>query len=177
MARLHGDAEPPWPPHLVEYRREDGWESKLDWEIARVHWARSQGFKHYKMLPLLQRMAQLPNPGETWKTPPSLMEGSRVWELGCASGRSKSWRPSWWRCEGSGPVVQKVDPFAKAIHDLCVAAGVKCDQGARCAAHTSTKRSRNLTLSEAQLMCRQQLPTAFQGRPRKPTDADRTASS
>lgn len=52
--------EPDWPPHLAEYRPDDGWESRLDWEIARVHWARSQGFKHFKVLPLIQRMTQRP---------------------------------------------------------------------------------------------------------------------
>jgi hypothetical protein len=56
MATKREAGEPQWPPHLATYRREDGWESKLDWEIARVHWARSKGFKQFKMLPLIQRM-------------------------------------------------------------------------------------------------------------------------
>jgi hypothetical protein len=63
-------------------------------------------------------------------------------------------------------MAKKVDPFAKAIHDLCVAAGAKCggkcDPGARKAAVTSVKRvaqvsgprRRNLTLAEALRMCR-----------------------
>jgi hypothetical protein len=40
-----------------------------------------------------------------------------------------------------------VDPFAKAVHDLCVAAGPNCDQ-ARCAANRNAKRRRNLTVAE-----------------------------
>jgi hypothetical protein len=56
MADFRSDGELQWPPHLAKYRPADGWESKLDWEIARVHWARSQGFKNFKMLPLIQRM-------------------------------------------------------------------------------------------------------------------------
>ena len=63
-------------------------------------------------------------------------------------------------------MAKKVDPFAKAIHELCVAAGVKCggkcDPGARKAAVTSVKRvaqisgqrRRNLTVAEAGRMCR-----------------------
>jgi hypothetical protein len=55
-------------------------------------------------------------------------------------------------------VAKTVDPFAKAIHDLAVAAGAKCgarsDHGARHAADASVKRSRrrNLTVSEAAAM-------------------------
>jgi hypothetical protein len=45
-----------------------------------------------------------------------------------------------------------VDPFAKAVHDLCVAAGAKCDQ-ARFAANRNVKRRRNLTVAEARRMC------------------------
>jgi hypothetical protein len=52
--------EPDWPAHLAEYRADDGWESKLDWQIARLKWARSHGFKQYRMLPLIQRMVQRP---------------------------------------------------------------------------------------------------------------------
>ncbi|MFZ0906390.1 MAG: hypothetical protein WAN71_21470 [Mycobacterium sp.] len=58
--RRERNDEPDWPPHLATYRREDGWESKLDWEIARVKWARSHGFKQFKMLPLVQELAQRP---------------------------------------------------------------------------------------------------------------------
>jgi hypothetical protein len=63
-------------------------------------------------------------------------------------------------------MAKKVDPFAKAIHDLCVAAGAecgaKCDQAARKAANTtsvkrvaqtSPPRRRNLTVAEAGRMC------------------------
>jgi hypothetical protein len=52
---------------------------------------------------------------------------------------------------------KKADPFAKAIHDLCVAAGAKC--GARCDQAASVKRAaqissrrRNLTIREADAM-------------------------
>jgi hypothetical protein len=55
--------EPDWPKHLAEYRPEDGWESELDWEIARVKWARSHEFKQYRILPLIQRMTQRPSGG------------------------------------------------------------------------------------------------------------------
>ena len=51
------DAEPKWPAEFVEFNPEDGWESKFDWEVARVRWARAQGFKQYKILPLIQAMA------------------------------------------------------------------------------------------------------------------------
>jgi hypothetical protein len=44
------------------------------------------------------------------------------------------------------------DSFAKAMHDLCVAAGAKCGQGARCSMHTGVKRRRNLTVTEAERM-------------------------
>ena len=54
-------------------------------------------------------------------------------------------------------MAKKVDPLAKAIHDLCVAAGAKCDPGARKAANTSVKRTaqtsgprRRLTVAEAE---------------------------
>jgi hypothetical protein len=57
-------------------------------------------------------------------------------------------------------VAKKVDPFAKAIHDLCVEAGADCP-AARKAADTSVKRSaqtstprRRLTVAEAERMCR-----------------------
>ena len=62
-------------------------------------------------------------------------------------------------------MAKKVDPFAKAIHDLCVLAGAKC--GARCdqgtpkantsvqrAAQLARPRRRNLTVAEAGRMCR-----------------------
>jgi hypothetical protein len=52
--------EPEWPEYLRDYRPEDGWEHELDWEIARVKWARAHGFKQYRMLPLIQRMVQRP---------------------------------------------------------------------------------------------------------------------
>jgi hypothetical protein len=58
-------------------------------------------------------------------------------------------------------MAKKVDPFAKAIHDLCVGAGAECPQAARKAATPSVKRvaqtssrRRNLTLSEAERLCR-----------------------
>lgn len=63
-------------------------------------------------------------------------------------------------------MAKKVDPFAKSIHDLCVAArakcGAKCDPAARKAANASVKRvaqisglrRRALTVSEAERMCR-----------------------
>jgi hypothetical protein len=49
------DAEPKWPAEFVEFNPEV-WESKFDWEVARIRWARSQGYKQYKILPLLQAM-------------------------------------------------------------------------------------------------------------------------
>ena len=50
---------------------------------------------------------------------------------------------------------RKVDEFARAIHDLCVAAGAECPE-ARCAAHTKHARTRrrNLTLAECERMRR-----------------------
>jgi hypothetical protein len=57
MAELRSEGEPVWPPHLAKYRTEDGWESEYDWEVARVRFARARGFKNFKILPLLQRMA------------------------------------------------------------------------------------------------------------------------
>jgi hypothetical protein len=60
-------------------------------------------------------------------------------------------------------VAKEVDPFARAIHALCVAAGAECPEAAaRKAANTSLKRAaeisgrrrRNLTLAEAERMCR-----------------------
>jgi hypothetical protein len=62
-------------------------------------------------------------------------------------------------------MANKVDPFAKGVHDLCVAAGAecgaRCDLGARKAADTAVKRTaqtsgrrrRNLTVAEAGRMC------------------------
>jgi hypothetical protein len=48
-------------------------------------------------------------------------------------------------------VAKTVDPFAKAIHDLCVAAGAKC--GPKCGASKGTRsRRRNLTVAEAEQM-------------------------
>jgi hypothetical protein len=54
-------------------------------------------------------------------------------------------------------VANKVDPLAKAIHDMCVAAGATCDHAARTADAPSVKRAskprrRNLTLAEAEHM-------------------------
>ena len=40
-----------WDPELYP--------NKLDREIERVKWARAQGFKEYKLLPLIQRMAAM----------------------------------------------------------------------------------------------------------------------
>jgi hypothetical protein len=56
MKRRRNEGEPAWPPHLAEYRPADGWKSEFDWEIERVKFARAQGFKNFKMLPILQRM-------------------------------------------------------------------------------------------------------------------------
>jgi hypothetical protein len=56
-------------------------------------------------------------------------------------------------------VAKKVDPVAKAIHDICVEAGADCPS-ARKADHMNVKRAqisrrrRNLTLAEAERMCR-----------------------
>lgn len=57
-------------------------------------------------------------------------------------------------------MAKKVDPFAKAIHDLCVAAGAECPAARKAAAPSvkrvaqTSSRRRNLTLSEAERMCR-----------------------
>jgi hypothetical protein len=64
MPQLRNGEEPRWPQHLAEYCESDGWESRLDWEIARVKWARARGFKGFKMLPVLQAMVQPPSSGE-----------------------------------------------------------------------------------------------------------------
>lgn len=50
-------AEPNWPAEFVEFDPEM-WESKYDWEVARVRWARARGYKKYKILPLLQQMTR-----------------------------------------------------------------------------------------------------------------------
>lgn len=64
MAEFRDDVDPVWPEHLAEYRESDGWEHKLDFEIARVKWARSHGFKQFKMLPLMQSMIHQPADAE-----------------------------------------------------------------------------------------------------------------
>jgi hypothetical protein len=52
------------------------------------------------------------------------------------------------------------DPFAKALHDLCVAAGAscgaRCDQGVPQANTAARRRSRrrNLTVAEAERLAR-----------------------
>jgi hypothetical protein len=55
-------------------------------------------------------------------------------------------------------VAKKVDPVAKAIHDICVAAGADCpaarkadDTNVKRVAQTSSRR-RNLTVREAEAM-------------------------
>jgi hypothetical protein len=58
----HAD-EPTWPEEFREYRENDGWKSELDWEMARVRWARAHGFRQYKMLPLLRKMIHRPGGG------------------------------------------------------------------------------------------------------------------
>lgn len=50
-------AEPNWPAEFVEFDPEV-WESKFDWKVARVKWARSQGYKQYRLLPLLQALVK-----------------------------------------------------------------------------------------------------------------------
>jgi hypothetical protein len=55
MAKLLDGAEPNWPPEFAEFDPEE-WDSKFDWEVARIRWARSMGYKQYKILPLLQAM-------------------------------------------------------------------------------------------------------------------------
>jgi hypothetical protein len=56
MAKRIDNREPVWPAEFADYDPEL-YPSKLDWEYARVKWARAQGFKQYKVLPLIQRMA------------------------------------------------------------------------------------------------------------------------
>jgi hypothetical protein len=64
-------------------------------------------------------------------------------------------------------VAKKIDPVARAIHDIAVAAGAECPEARNCgsapvkrattenhAAQTSKPRRRNLTLSQAARMCR-----------------------
>jgi hypothetical protein len=62
MAKWSDADEPNWPEELREYRAED-WRSELDYEIARAKWARSQGFKQYRVLPLIQKMIYRPTEG------------------------------------------------------------------------------------------------------------------
>ena len=57
MATRHEDSELEWLPELAEFDA-DLWESRFDWEVARVRWARTQGFKHFKILPLIQAMTK-----------------------------------------------------------------------------------------------------------------------
>ena len=57
MAKLLDGAEPNWPPEFAEFDP-DMWDTKFDWEVARIRWARSQGYKQYKILPLLQAMVR-----------------------------------------------------------------------------------------------------------------------
>jgi hypothetical protein len=56
--RRERNDEPQWPAHLAEFNPEK-WKSKFDWEVARVKWARRQGYRQYKLLPLLQAMARM----------------------------------------------------------------------------------------------------------------------
>jgi hypothetical protein len=58
-------------------------------------------------------------------------------------------------------VAQKVNPLAKAAHDLCVEAGADCpakrkaaDTSVKRAAQASKPRRRNLTLAEAERLRR-----------------------
>ena len=62
MARRRISQEPVWPAWLAEFDP-DRWESEFGWQVARVKWARSRGFKQYKILPLLQAMVRLPGGG------------------------------------------------------------------------------------------------------------------
>lgn len=64
MKRRSDDREPDWPAHLAEFDETDGWEHQLDWEIARVKWARAHGFTEYKLLPLIQSMVRRPGDAE-----------------------------------------------------------------------------------------------------------------
>jgi hypothetical protein len=56
MAKRIDDREPVWPPGFEKFNPDD-WSSEFEWEYARTKWARAQGFKQYKILPLIQRMA------------------------------------------------------------------------------------------------------------------------
>jgi hypothetical protein len=58
--RAPNENEPVWPRHLAKYRPEDGWESEVEWELARVDFARRLGFKNFKKLPIIQKMAARP---------------------------------------------------------------------------------------------------------------------
>ena len=55
--RRREDIEPNWPAEFAEFNPEE-WESKYRWEVARIRWARSHGYKQYKILPLLQAMVR-----------------------------------------------------------------------------------------------------------------------
>jgi hypothetical protein len=63
MATRHENSEPEWPPELAEFDPEL-WESKWAWTVARIRWARAQGYKHYRILPLIQAMVARPGGGE-----------------------------------------------------------------------------------------------------------------
>lgn len=55
MAKQRHGVEPVRPPDLAEFRSED-WPSRWAWEVVRVKWARAQGFRQYKLLPLIQQL-------------------------------------------------------------------------------------------------------------------------
>jgi hypothetical protein len=57
MARLHSDGEPNFPPELAEFDASQ-WNSELDWQVARVRYARALGYKQYRVLPLIQAMTK-----------------------------------------------------------------------------------------------------------------------
>lgn len=60
MAIRRIDHEPNWPPEFREFEP-DQWKSELEWRMARVRWARANGFTQYKMLPLVQQMVKRSN--------------------------------------------------------------------------------------------------------------------
>lgn len=63
MATWRTDGEPSWPADLQAFDP-TLFDTEFDWEVARVRYARSLGFKQYKVLPLLQAMVQSPLDGE-----------------------------------------------------------------------------------------------------------------
>jgi hypothetical protein len=66
MADFRDDKGPDFPPHLAQYRPEDGWADHDEWWDARIDFAREHGVYGWtasgsgKILPLLQELVAAP---------------------------------------------------------------------------------------------------------------------